>query len=136
MKNKNGSVFSEFILTVMATSLFVVMTVFYQCRHEPEAQPLPDTVSFSTDILPLFDRYCNSMDCHAGGSPSAHLNLSDAVAYDQLFVKHEIDTLQPTQSFLYEQMNSGGTPMPPSGRLSDYDVNLVLKWIEQGAKRN
>ena len=97
---------------------------------------LPDTVSFQTHILPVFRANCSIPGCHSGGSPSGNLNLSDSVAYDRLFAKHEIDTLNPPKSILYIQMNSTGTPMPPTGRLGDYEVELVLKWIQQGAKNN
>lgn len=120
----------------MAASFFAAVTVFYQCTYESMSPALPDTVSFSGHILPLLRQNCSIIDCHSGGNPTANLNLSDAVAYDQLFAKHEIDTLDPSHSLLYIQMNSLGTPMPPSGRLGDYEVNLVLKWITQGAKRN
>jgi hypothetical protein len=124
------------MMTVRTATLLAALTVFVHCTHDPIAPPLPDQVSFSMHILPLFRQHCSIPDCHSGGSPTAHLNLGDAVAYDQLFAKHEIDTLAPTQSLLYRQMNSSGTPMPPTGKLGDYDVSLVLKWISQGAKRN
>ncbi|MEI6408955.1 MAG: hypothetical protein WCR52_06215 [Bacteroidota bacterium] len=124
------------IQTLTVAMAFAAVTVFYQCTHEPQAPALPDTVSFSAHILPLFRQECSITACHTGTNPAGNLNLSDAVAYDRLFAKNEIDTLVPTKSLLYRQMNSSGTPMPPSGRLGDYEVGLVLRWIEQGAKRD
>lgn len=121
----------------MAGCCLVMILGSLGCRYDQQqAFVLPDTVSFQTDILPLFNTQCSITDCHAASHPAANLNLSAAAAYMQLFVKHEIDTIQPTNSLLYIQMNSSGTPMPPSGRLSDYDVALVLAWISQGAKHN
>jgi hypothetical protein len=120
----------------MAAAVFAAVTAFYSCTYDSVTQPLPGVVSFNSHILPLFRQECSIPDCHKGANPTANLNLSDSLAYDQLFAKHEIDTLIPTHSLLYIQMNSIGTPMPPTGRLGDYEVNLVLKWIEQGAKRN
>lgn len=107
------------------------------CRYDQQqAVMLPDTVSFQADILPLLNTQCSLIDCHSGSHPTGNLNLSASSAYTQLFARHEIDTIQPAKSLLYIQMNSLGTPMPPSGRLSDYDVSLVLTWITQGAKDN
>lgn len=97
---------------------------------------LPDSVSFHQYIIPIFNANCNNTGCHSGASPKAHLNLSPNVAYSQLFSKSEIDTLQPTQSVLYIELVSTSNQMPPMGRLSDYDIALVLKWIQQKAKNN
>jgi hypothetical protein len=121
---------------LMAAILFAAMSLFSACKHEALAPTLPALVTFSGDILPLFAQQCSLPDCHSGAYPSAKLDLSPDVAYEQLFAKHEIDTLQPTKSLLYIQMNSYGTPMPPTGRLGDYEVGIVLKWIELGARKD
>jgi hypothetical protein len=118
----------------------LVISAFYSCRQDdavivPEPA-LPAVVSFHQHILPLFHANCALSGCHNGLNPNVHLNLTDSVAYKQLFVKHEIDTINPSNSFLYQQMTSTGTPMPPTGKLSDYDIKLVLKWLNEKAPDN
>jgi len=120
---------------ILAALLLSAAGIFSRCGKD-NTKVLPDTVSFSRDVIPVFNDHCNISGCHSGGSPAANLNLEPDVAYADLFAKHEIDTITPTNSVLYIQMNSSSTIMPPTGRLDDYTVNLVLKWIEQGAKNN
>lgn len=100
------------------------------------ASQLPAVVSFSTHILPLFNTYCNTAGCHSASNPAANLDLSAGNAYSQLFAKHEVDTVNVDASVLYIQMNSTSNPMPVTGRLSDYDVELVHRWIQQKARNN
>lgn len=96
------------------------------------------TVSFSKNILPIFNAHCIDAGCHSGSSPASNLNLEASVAYTQL-MRHGsgfIDTTNANYSLLYAQMNSVSTPMPPTGKLDDCTLNLVLKWIQQKAKNN
>lgn len=118
----------------------IAAVCFFACtKNEAPLQPvkqLPAVVSFSTHIIPLFNAYCNNSGCHGGASPAAHLDLSPAMAYSQLFARQEVDTVNADASVLYIQMNSTSNPMPRSGRLSDYEVGLVYKWIRQKARNN
>jgi hypothetical protein len=121
-----------------AVILLIVVTAFSNCKKDNTAtQPsLPAVVSFSGNIVPIFTTYCSISGCHTGTASAASMNLSASVAYAQLFHKHEIDTITPTNSMLYIRMNATASPMPPSGKLSSYDISLVLKWIQQKAKDN
>ncbi len=121
-------------------SIGYCVLVCISCKHE-SLQPTcttPDAVSFREDILPIFNRHCNTSGCHVGNSPAGNLNLSASVAYAQLQKKGSgyIDTITPNFSVLYASMNTISNPMPTSGRLDDCTVNLVLKWIQQKAKNN
>lgn len=97
---------------------------------------IPDTVSFSRDVLPVFSRDCSLSGCHSGANPTGNLNLSASVAYGQLWKQKMIDTLHPEQSVLYIQLNSVSDPMPPSGRLPAGTIALIYKWIQQKAPNN
>ena len=125
-------------LKIMAAILFVVAIIFSHCKKvsAPIDCHLPATVSFSHDILPIFNASCSTSGCHTSPSPKASLNLSAGVAYSQLFAKSEVDTLNPEKSLLYYHMNSFSGPMPPSGRLDNCTIKLVLRWIDQKAKNN
>ena len=124
---------------VLVAILIVTSAYFFSCKKKttsPSPTPsLPATVSFSNDIMPVFNAHCNTSGCHGGGSPSAGLNLSSNVAYSQLFTKHEIDTSNASNSNLYIEVASGQMPQT-GGKLSDYNINLIQKWIQQKAKNN
>jgi hypothetical protein len=99
---------------------------------------LPQTVSFTNDILPIFNASCNTAGCHTGTSPSGNLDLDPAVAYTKLMKAGTgyIDTINPNYSLLYSQLISTSKPMPPTGKLDDCKTSLIFKWIQQKAKNN
>jgi hypothetical protein len=98
----------------------------------------PETVSFSKDVMPVFNKYCGTSGCHSGASPAGNLNLDQSVAYNQLLHPSSgyVDTITPKYSLLYAQMNSVSQPMPPTGKLDPCTIDLVYKWIQQKAKNN
>ena len=95
--------------------------------------------SFSNEIIPIFTTNCIS--CHNPGA----VDLRAVTVYDALvtnaspFNKY-IDTLNPSNSLLYLKLTKSSPPsggmMPPSGLLSTSSTDLVLKWIQEGAKNN
>lgn len=96
----------------------------------------PAIVSFQQDILPIFNKSCNTAGCHAGTNPGGNLNLEPGVAWNELMTGGYIDTINPKFSILYAQMNSVSNPMPPTGKLDSCTIQLIFKWIEQKAKNN
>lgn len=120
---------------------FLLLLLVGSCTYDKASTdpcPLPTTVSFAADIQPIFNQYCNTIDCHSGPSPGGNLNLESVVAYAQLFKQGSgyIDTITPRYSVLYAQMNSTSKPMPPDGKLDRCTQELILKWVEQKAKNN
>ncbi|MCO6493176.1 MAG: hypothetical protein J5I98_32450 [Phaeodactylibacter sp.] len=91
-------------------------------------------VSFSQDILPIFNESCNSSGCHnTGGEPP---DLTPENAYEALFAGNYIDTLAPENSELIQWMlGNRNLDMPLSGPNDEYNKQ-VLTWITQGAKDN
>jgi len=126
----------------MPVALVIAGITFFSCKDDkgyikPDCT-LPETVSFSNDIIPVFDKYCNTSGCHTGSNPSGHLSLDATVAYANL-MKHGsgyIDTINPNYSLLYSQMISTSKPMPPYGNLDKCKTSLIFKWIQQKAKNN
>lgn len=104
------------------------------CEYEwIETEPVvvPDTVSFTTDILPIFDRGCDASVCHGkGGTPP---DLTAENAYASLFAENQIDLAAPENSILYVKMAPGGS-MNKYTELGEPE--LVLKWIQLGAPNN
>ncbi|MDP4284752.1 MAG: hypothetical protein Q8891_10025 [Bacteroidota bacterium] len=92
------------------------------------------TVSFSQDIIPIFNKSCNTSGCHSTGGQSP--NLTETNAYNSLTIGNYFDKANPQNSVIYQKMTGKrGTPMPVSGVNKDYAA-LVLAWITQGANNN
>lgn len=98
----------------------------------------PDTVSFSHNIQPILAKNCSKSGCHSGTQPKGNFNLEASVAYDQLLEPGSgyVDTITPKYSVVYSSLVSTSEPMPPSGKLSQCDIDLIEKWMAQGAKNN
>lgn len=133
--------------------------------HQPPAgfDPLTPAVSFSRDVVPIFDRSCVFSDCHNTisqnglviGDPlridarTAHANIvgKASVALPAMpyvtpgnpresFLMHKLDGSQCTLDARCVQGNCGG-PMPRNGDLLGEDErNVVRRWIAQGAKND
>ena len=107
------------------------------CKYDDILPPEPDpgiTISFSEDVVPIFNASCNGSSCHNGSGPSPDLRAS--VAYDNLWNAELLDTIEPVNSELYLWMTGAkGLTMPPQGT-QPTDVATILQWIDQGAKNN
>ena len=89
-------------------------------------------VSFSKDIIPIFNQACNISGCHSTGGFSPDLTPENA--YAELFAGNLIDTLVPEDSELVQWMlGNRSLVMPPSGSNGEFN-SKVLSWIGQGAK--
>jgi hypothetical protein len=130
------------ILMKTRNSLLLICGIFYvtaflmSCEKEyfvPVQQDLED-VSYSGDIIPIFNASCNMAGCHNTGGVSP--DLSPDNSYSDLFIKNMVDTITPPSSELYVRMISETKPMPPSGVLKGGQPQAVLAWIDQGALNN
>jgi hypothetical protein len=89
-------------------------------------------VSFAGDIIPIFNKDCNTSGCHSAGGIKP--DLSAAAAYNSL--SNYVNTTDPKNSELYLWVTGKkGTPMPLSGPNKEYNA-LILAWITQGAVNN
>jgi len=91
-------------------------------------------VTFSNDIIPIFNQSCNVSGCHARGGQKP--DLSPENAYNSLINGNYVNVDSPENSELYLWVKGeNALPMPPSG--SDATINAnILAWIEQGALNN
>ena len=109
----------------------------------------PATVSFATDIKPLFENdygmSTRCIQCHDGPSPAGGY----ALGADNITVSHSDVVAQnvvpgsPETSTLYIKLSqampsTGGSQMPRSqpDYFSNSDLQLVYDWINQGALDN
>lgn len=88
-----------------------------------------DTIalSFTTDILPIFNTNCKI--CHSGATPSANISLSNY---------SEISTYALNGKLVCViNWNSGCVRMPSGGnKLNACSISQIEAWINQGIKNN
>ncbi len=93
-------------------------------------------VDFSSDIQPIFDVNC--IGCHNEGHQK--LNLESCCSHDELWTLGAgapyVDPENPEQSKLYRHLTGDLLLMPLFGPLPDREIDLVLKWITEGALDN
>ena len=117
----------------------IVLSTLGSCRKDYYGQPpIPaGPISFNTEILPILETNCAKSGCHVPGSQTPDLTTPNA--YNNLTglgYATPDDSLKPAQSILYQKLTGGSKPMPPDGKLSSYNLNLILTWIKQGAKND
>lgn len=129
------------MILLALVSMLLLLAVFSSCEYEeilpPEEIPIDTTappVSFSLDIIPLFNSSCNTSGCHSLGGVEP--DLSSMNAYAELTTNGYLNVDDPVQSELYQWITGNRRiSMPIAG--PDPELNrLVLTWITQGALDN
>ena len=132
-KSTNMKQKSKFTLTAISLLLAAFALLFTGCEYdyvEPDNAPIVTKVSFSSDIVPIFNSSCNFSGCHSAGAVPP--DLTPGGAYESLFANDMVDMENPTDSELYTTMNSGSMK-----KYSTPDkTKIVLAWITQGALDN
>ena len=112
-----------------------LMLVMAACDYEfidPVETEVPDQVSFSNDVMPIFNQSCNMSGCHVEGHPA--VDLSPGNAYGDISDKNLVDVQNPQQSRLYSILVESGSSH--GGRSTPGQQAIILKWIKQGAPDN
>lgn len=94
----------------------------------------PDTVYFNMDLLPVLVSSCAKSGCHDAASHQEGVILTD---YNNVMATADINPFNPNNSKLYEAITEDGDdimPPPPDAALTADQIQMVYKWIAQGAK--
>ena len=119
-----------FFLPVVIVVLALGATSCTYYENDPVPVEVPDSVSFSANVIPIFDARCNSAGCHSTGGIQPDLTSTNA--YNDLIIFGYVDTDFPELSVLYTKVHSGSmVQFAEPG-----DAEIILKWIEQGAEDN
>jgi hypothetical protein len=121
----------RFILVIIILAGIVSLQSCQYDWLDPIDPIIPDVVSYSANIQPIFDRSCNSSGCHATGGVAP--DLTPANAYNDLMAKNQINTANPESSELYTKCASGGSM---NKFCQPGDPEIILKWIQEGALNN
>ncbi len=128
MSNKLNTLSAMWLLIVFITA---------GCNDSTPSEPVEDTISFSNDVLPIFQQHgCSS--CHGGEAGlfvttvQGLLTGGDngpAVIPGDSENSLLIQKLSPEPPF-GGRMPLGGTPVPESQQ------TIIKEWIDEGAKDN
>lgn len=100
------------------------------------ADAVPERVSFNEHIRPILTKHCTA--CHGGVKQAADLSF---IYPEQVLAPHgtAVEPGKPDESPLIDRVTSQDPEyrMPPADQgsaLSEREISLLRKWIEQGAK--
>jgi hypothetical protein len=110
----------------------------------------PTPVSFSTEVLPILLDRCTALGCHAPPMPRANLDLTAAVAFNELVgvstnqcggQRVRVEPGDPEGSYVVSKLDGidlcFGTQMPKGATpLSTAARQTIKTWICQGAQDN
>ncbi|MDD5149949.1 MAG: cytochrome c [Flavobacterium sp.] len=118
-------------LLMLVVSLMATSCYYDELPPEPVIQ-IPDSVSYSTDVQPLWDQSCIS--CHKAGATAPDLTAGNSYA---ALMANYVVAGNAANSLLHKSLIGQGAPlMPTAGIWSDSKIALVDKWINDGALNN
>jgi mono/diheme cytochrome c family protein len=111
-----------------------------QLIRQFRASPVPDqpttaAVSFSSDVMPIFQAEC--IACHGnfgGWDASSYTSVLGTGDHAPVIIPGD-----PENSLLAQKMigtQAIGDIMPPAGLLPEDEIQVILDWIEEGALDN
>ncbi len=114
----------------------------------PPPPPPPPAAGFGPNFSEIqanvFTPDCATSGCHAGGNPSAGLNLEEAGSYAMLVGiqssqdagLQRVEAGDPDNSYLVQKLEgtaSSGQQMPPGSPLPQSEIDVIRQWIRDGA---
>lgn len=111
--------------------LFGTTGCLYETLPTPKIEVPDNDVSFSQEVIPIFDASCNGAGCHAAGAIPP--DLSPANAYNAMISGGYIDTDNPESSEFYTKIAPGGSM---ERFITTEETGIILGWIQQGAQNN
>jgi len=122
------------LMLMLLSSTVILLGCYKDKTVNVDAPAITRPVTFSNDILTMFNKSCNLSGCHSAGAQTP--NLTPAAAYNSLIIGNYINKTSPENSYIYLKMTGKkGTVMPVGGMNKDYNA-LILAWIKQGANNN
>ena len=119
----------------MMITVSLMATSCYYDEMPPEAVIIiPETVSYSTDIQPLWNQDCIS--CHKPNATAPDLTAANSYSALTAGNKYVIPGNAVGSKLHKSLVGDGAAIMPTSGKWSDSKIALVDKWINAGALNN
>ena len=127
MKSKLKHVIGKLLFVITVSGVGLASCTYYTNDYDPSEAP--DGVSFTDDVIPIFEAKCNDAGCHNGTIPP---NLTRDVAYTSLMTGGYVVAEDAEGSTLYQAID-GGTMTTFA---SDLERSYIKKWIDEGALNN
>jgi len=118
----------------------MVVSFFTACEYDfiEPIKPTPivppgDTISFSLNIVPIWNNGNNCTSCHNTGGQAP--DLTPSAAYNSIISMGLIDQANPANSIIYLHPS----PSTSGHSWKKYTIDeaaAILEWIEDGAKNN
>ncbi len=118
----------------MTRSFFAVLALAGACGTTPDTRP--ETADYIIDAILV--PYCGRGGCHSSATearniafdtiPNSLAAMTTSQRGQRLVVKGNADI-----SRLYTVLVDSSRPMPPDQPLSDADIDLIKRWIDDGA---
>jgi hypothetical protein len=118
------------ILAAIVAASFLTSSCEKEYFKPMPAADIPSEVSYAQHVEPMLETKCAIGGCHNGAVPP---NLVKGKSYVALVEGGFVDTLNAEQSVLIVKVKSN---MPPPSGLPAADIDLLVKWMKQGAKEN
>ena len=123
---------------------FALLMLLSGCTPDKVSTNCPGncpTISFKTDIIPIFTANCATAGCHnvaTGVNDHLALDSADAYASSTQAGTGYVVPGKPTSSILLGQLYAGvPNHMPNNGQQLDAcDIQKISCWIQQGALNN
>ena len=114
---------------------FSIGLLCFSCYYDevlemPEL-PIPEDVSFQSDIQPIFTSSCAT--CH---DQNRDPDLRDGNAFAALMAGNYIVVGNADNSELFNKLPGIGHPVDVGFNLGADDIALIRAWINEGAKNN
>jgi len=139
-------------ITLFSVLVITLLSLTEGCKHSPlldegDLNPIDtsqvtnncnsDTAYFENDVLPILISNCAKSGCHDAASHQDGVTLTD---YNSIINTGDIRPGRPGNSKVFEMITETDPDkrMPPPGNtpLSQAEIDIIQKWIVQGALKN
>ena len=129
----------KYIFLIVAVLGFAVSGCVYDFVAPAPAPPLDGggngetTVSFTSDMIPIFQNKCTA--CHKPGGVEPTPDLTADKAYNSLHTSTYLNLTTPEESYLYVHLYSDANAHSQK-KFTAAEALTVLTWIQEGAQNN
>ena len=121
---------------IFISLLFIA--AFSSCQYDNPVAPAPPdpgvTVSFATQTEPIFNNGNTCTACHKTGAQAPDLTTGNA--YNSIVNMNLVNASTPESSLIYWYPDPTDTANHTWKKYTAAQAQLVLLWIQQGAKNN
>jgi len=114
---------------------FLLILISFQSCYKDKAQKLYPTVAacdtanitYTNSVKSILDANCVNAGCHNNNNPSGGYLLDN---YNNTLLAIPNNKLINALKYV----SGGSKNMPPSGKISECEINKIQAWINQGSK--